>query len=254
MLKNTSRKLNKFIKYFNIIGLINTFKILIGNKLKNKLFSLQINGFKQKIFLRPNTSDISTFEQIFIRKDYEIDIDFEPKLIIDGGAYIGLSAVYFTNRFNNAKIIAIEPAKSNIELFKKNTENYDNVTLIKAALWSQSKALVVKDVGLGEWGYLVNDIVKNDEDTIQGVTIDELLKNSRFPYIDILKLDIEGSEVELFTQNYGQWLGKVKVLIIELHESIKPGCSKVFFNSIKGYDFSHSFKGENEILIKNTVL
>lgn len=204
--------------------------------------------------LRANTSDIPTFEQIFIRGDYDIKIDFEPQLIIDGGAYIGLSAVYFMNRFPNAIIVAVEPSKSNFEMLKRNTYNYKNIKLYNAGLWSEIRTLSIKDEGLGEWGFLVKEIKNKTDDLVDGITIDEILNKSGFSLIDILKLDIEGSEVELFSKNYDNWLGKVKLLLIELHESIRPGCSEVFFGTAKKYDFSFASRGENEVLINKNLL
>ena len=75
-----------------------------------------------------------------------------------------------------------------------------------------------------------------------------------FPKIDILKLDIEGSEKELFETNFEDWLPKTKILIIELHDAMKTGCSKSVFNAISKYDFSFSIKGENIIFTNNAII
>jgi hypothetical protein len=69
--------------------------------------------------------------------------------------------------------------------------------------------------------------------------------------IDVLKLDIESSEKELFSQNFEPWLAKTKMIIIELHDSMKAGCAKQFFEAVNkvfpNYDLS--IKGENVILV-----
>jgi hypothetical protein len=73
----------------------------------------------------------------------------------------------------------------------------------------------------------------------------------RAPHIDILKLDIEGSEKEVFETGYEHWLPKINILIIELHDKMKKGCSRAVFNAISKYDFSFDIKGENIIFTNN---
>ena len=79
-----------------------------------------IPQYRHPIYLRRYTSDYSTFKQIYVKKDYDISIDFEPKIIIDAGANVGLASVYFANRFPNAIIYAIEPEQSNFEALVQN--------------------------------------------------------------------------------------------------------------------------------------
>ena len=67
------------------------------------------------------------------------------------------------------------------------------------------------------------------------------------PYIDILKMDIEGAEKEIFEFGYANWIPKVKVMIVELHDRYKEGCSKAFFKTMGEYEFSSRIRGENII-------
>jgi hypothetical protein len=68
--------------------------------------------------------------------------------------------------------------------------------------------------------------------------------------ISILKLDIGGSEKELFESCYANWLNKTKVIIIELHERMRTGAKESFRSAIAGNDFKESKIGEKNILIK----
>jgi hypothetical protein len=65
--------------------------------------------------------------------------------------------------------------------------------------------------------------------------------------IDILKIDIEGSEKELFESDYETWLPKVTTLIIELHDRMREGSSLSFFRALTKYNFRLAVKGENLI-------
>ena len=72
------------------------------------------------------------------------------------------------------------------------------------------------------------------------------------PHIDVLKLDIEGSEKEVFEEGYENWLPKTKLLLVELHDKMKKGCSRSVLNAVNKYDFSFDIKGENIIFTNNS--
>lgn len=199
--------------------------------------------------IRKNTSDWKSFKQVFIFKEYDFPISFEPEFIIDAGANVGHASLFFADKFPKAEIIAIEPEKSNFEMLRKNIRRYKNIKPIKAGLWPKDAYLKVIDAGLGKWGFMTKEVGPDDYD-IKTVTVEGLLNGSGHKNIDILKLDIEGAEKELFSDNYESWLGRVKVLIIELHDRMKEGCSEAFYSAIKKYDFRQMQKGENIVLFK----
>ena len=72
--------------------------------------------------------------------------------------------------------------------------------------------------------------------------------------LDILKIDIEGAEHELFKNNYDTWLPNTRCLIIELHDRMRNRSSQNFFKAISKYDFSYSHQGENLVFINNNKL
>jgi FkbM family methyltransferase len=200
------------------------------------------------LIVRKNTTDSQVFRQIFIQKDYNLPIKVKPKLIIDAGAYVGYSALYFSSKYPGAKIISIEPEKSNFKILKENTRNIPNIKIINAGLWHKKGFLKIINNGLGHWGFETIQATPKDYD-IKTTTISEVLKNSGFKEIDILKIDIEGAEKEVFSSNH-QWLDKVKILIIELHERMNPGCKKAFDQAVKKHRWKKIIKGENIILIR----
>lgn len=170
---------------------------------------------------------------------------FEPELIIDGGANIGMSAVYFRNRYLTAHIISVEPEKNNYNLLLKNIKPYDNIVPVRSAIWPSKTVVTVVNKEMGTAAFMVEE--RNSQEAIKTVTIPMLMKG--YDTIDILKLDIEGAEKELFEDPaVDSWLEKTKVLIIELHDRIKPGCSYAFFNSIHKYRWHLHVNGENIIL------
>ena len=80
------------------------------------------------------------------------------------------------------------------------------------------------------------------------MTIDTIMEEHRIDFIDILKIDIEGAEREVFG-DASLWIGKVDALIVELHEQMKPGCNRSFYNATNGFD-EEWHQGENEYLVR----
>jgi FkbM family methyltransferase len=226
------------------IGFFHYLKRILNHK---NIISLPEFG---ELHIRKNTSDENAFWQVFVEKEYDIKIDFQPKLIIDGGANIGCAVLWFRKKFPEAQIIAIEPEESNFKILQKNTEKLKNIKIIQAGIWNKNASLKIKNSGLGNWGFETKESADNDKNSTAAITIDKILADSGYEEIDILKLDIEGSEKEVFESGYENWLGKTKVIIIELHERMRKGAEKSFYSAIEKYNFKKEIKGENIILIK----
>ncbi len=206
-------------------------------------------------FLRIPSSDILIFQQIFMDRDYYFDVLRKPDIIVDAGANIGLSSIYFANKFPHSRIIAIEPEKNNYEILKRNVEQYVNIVPVCAALWHMDTMLDVVDIGRGEWAYMTDthSEVKKHTNTIRNktraITVETLIRENAIDHIDIFKIDIEGAEREVF-MDPSSWIEKVDCLIVELHERMKPGCDRSFYNGTRGFDNKWSWR-ENVYLTRN---
>jgi FkbM family methyltransferase len=147
-------------------------------------------------------------------------------------------------------IVAVEPETQNYKCLCQNTSGYPNIKAVQSAIWNEDTYLRVIDQGLGSWGFTVESCGAHESGAFKATSIGTLLSDSGKTGIDILKMDIEGAEKEVFTTNYQQWLPNVNVMIIELHDRIKAGTSEVFYKAIEGQNFSIQEKGENLILSK----
>lgn len=213
---------------------------------------INISGSAVPFAYRPNTSDEVVMRSIFQGGEYILPIqNFQPKLILDCGGNIGCSAVFFAKVYPSAQIYVVEPERVNFKILTYNTVFYDNVHPINAAIWDKETFIGVKDVGLGEWGYMTFETTEDDPKALRTTTISKILEESGFAEIDLLKIDIEGAEKEVFgAADVDAWLSKVKVLVIELHDRMKKGCSYEFFKAISKYQWNFSFRGENLIFIR----
>jgi FkbM family methyltransferase len=240
-------------KYLGPLGFFTGLSTLFKFKfVTNGLIRVKLKFCKHPFLLRASTSDLDVFEQIFLREEYDFPVEIKPAFIIDGVANIGLSSIFFANKFPEAIVIAIEPEDSNFSILQKNVLFYYNIRPLKTAIWNKSCNLLVKDFGYGKWGFITEE-GKAENSNLQGVTIGEIIDNNQIEIVDILKLDVEGAEKEIFKSNYSNWLGKIRILIIELHERIIPGCDEVFYNAISRYNFSKFELGENLIFINKDI-
>ncbi len=193
----------------------------------------------------------------FVNEEYRLPPikDFQPKLILDGGGNIGCAAVYFANKYPAAQIYSVEPEKDNFKLLTFNTAFYDNIHPIKSALWNKETFIRVEDRGFGVGGFMTFETTADAAAAFQTTTVSKLLADSGFEEIDILKIDIEGAEKEVFAApDVDEWLPKVKVLIIELHDRMKRGCSYEFFKAISKHKWFFAFRGENLIFIRESLM
>lgn len=207
---------------------------------------LNVPGIRTLIHLRLKTSDVATFKDIFVKGQYHFQLPESPEVIIDAGANIGLTSLVFANQFPEARIIAVEPELSNYEILKKNTAPYVNIVTIQKAVWNKNEVVSIVDPGLGNWGFQVGD--ENDDNARKvlqcpGITIDRIMQDHGVDYIDILKMDIEGGEKEVFA-DASQWIDKVGLLIVELHDRLKPGCSTSLNNATGNFN-NRWEQGEN---------
>lgn len=198
------------------------------------------------VFIRRGTSDIPTFEQIFVYRDYELDYECTPKVIIDCGANVGFAAVFFKNMFPDAKIISVEPESSNYDMLVKNTAAYSDIITYKNGIWNKPARLKIENTQVDNWAFQVREVAGDQPYDVEAISIDKIMQDHNIDVIDILKIDIEGSEKELFELNADYWLSRTKVLIIELHDRMRPGSSKAVYKALVKYDFELKRKGEND--------
>lgn len=135
----------QFIRYLTQFGYRGVL-FLLKTKMKNKNEIVFVHPkYYKPIILRNNTSDISVFNQVIFNQDYNIPLNFIPKIIIDCGANIGLTTIYFKNKFPDAKIISVEPEKSNYEILQRNTKNDKDIFCLRRGIWNKTANLIIKN-------------------------------------------------------------------------------------------------------------
>lgn len=174
-------------------------------------------------------------------------------LILDCGGNIGLASQYFSREYPASTVVCLEPDAANLAQARRNNTS-SRVHYIQAALGSKSGKGRLLDLGLGNNAYRVDH---HSPGALPIVSVDELLK--RYPpptYCPfIIKIDIEGSEAEVFSKNL-DWIEAFPLLIIELHDWMLPGSCNAqnFLKAIASLNRDFTYSGESIFSFSNTLL
>ncbi|MEO7047792.1 MAG: FkbM family methyltransferase, partial [Ferruginibacter sp.] len=136
----------------------------------------------------------------------------------------------------------------NFQMLRKNLDHYENVTCLKKGIWNKTANLEIIDFSSGEAGFRVGEFQQISEKTIQAITVRDLMEEFQLNEIDILKVDIEGSEEQVFLEE-PEWLKKVNIIFCEIHEIMKPGLTIKIKSLLTPY-FNYFINGEYYVFVK----
>lgn len=201
----------------------------------------KLSMFDDPIYVRATHVDRELFASIFLEEQYgsaEVK-SRNARFIIDAGANIGLASVYFARLFPQAKIVALEPSEENYQLLRRNVAPYPNVICLQAALWHEPGVVKIANPAAEAWAFQCQAAT----DGVPALTVPLLMQRYGAASIDILKVDIEGAEREVFAQSC-DWLERVRVLCVELHDRFAPGSAEAVYSAITTRHFQKSQCGD----------
>jgi FkbM family methyltransferase len=172
------------------------------------------------VALRPGTADLDVYDEVMGCDAYRIDLDPAPKFIVDAGAHIGLTARVFASQFPSASIYCLEVEERNAALASRNTSGCPNVHVLQAGLWSDTSTVTITNPTAATWSFRV----RASSTGIPAFGVLDLMRQFNMPTIDLLKMDVEGAEVDVL-ETAPAWIDRVGVMIIELHDRHRPACS-----------------------------
>lgn len=196
---------------------------------------VKVPGYVQPVWLRPGTSDVQVFERNFLQealngREYPQDGPLsaranamgEKAVIVDGGANIGLSALWFARKYPLARIYAVEPDAENMELLRRNTASYPNIVPIQAGLWDRRTTVQILNPDADPYALRICDASDVQADgSINALTINDLMEQARTDELLIVKLLIQGAEKAVFSGNV-EWLEKTWLVILMPNDWADP--------------------------------
>lgn len=204
---------------------------------------LWLKGLAHPIFLREGRSDPFFFGQIFLDQEFAPTRTLEVAAIIDLGGNAGLASVWFLNNFPHARLVTIEANADNYPLLEANLRPYGGrAMVVKGGIWWRRTPLtLIRRQNEGDAS--VREALQGDDPAtvVEGWDIPALMEHANFTYIDLLKVDIEGAEVDLFLKDAGRWLPRVRNLSIELHG---PESEAALERALSPYMYERLVSGE----------
>ena len=214
-----------------------------GTLVNGRRLDLEMKSpIRGKISLREVGSDILTFDEVIKEEVYKGVLTHlrHCETIIDLGANIGLTSLYFGSHYPSSKLFAVEPNPDTYEILTSNLKQLIEVgrcRTLKVAVWGDEKTLVADSSRpTGHYSAFATKEASKEggEAIINGLPIQKIISSSGFHRIDLLKVDIEGAEVELFKGDLG-WLRRVRTIAIEFHNGSREASR--FDEIMRSYDF-----------------
>jgi FkbM family methyltransferase len=179
-----------------------------------------IGGRRHPVRVRPNRGDLFILYEVLGREAYAIPAHrLAPEgvdVIVDCGANIGLAALYFAERYRNARILAVEPDPDNFEVLKRNVAGCRRIEPLWAAVVGGTSRPVHLTRDRAAYGNSIEGAAAPGSTTeVPGLTIADICARTRVQRIDLLKVDIEGAERGVFAD--AAFLPMVGFVAIELH-------------------------------------
>ncbi|HEY7120810.1 MAG TPA: FkbM family methyltransferase [Tepidisphaeraceae bacterium] len=209
-----------------------------------KTATMRLKSLDTLVHVRRATSDFLVLRDIFEDGEYEQSALFNlpaDATILDLGANIGLSVLYFATLCPQSRFIAVEPDAGNVAMTRLNCRNLidaGRATIVQAFVASTDGHAAI-DRTDDAWGFKKSDGTTTSTapaESISCISIPSLLRQSGWDRIDLLKCDVEGTEAELFV-DCREWIGKVRHLIVETHPPYTPDR---LFDDLKrgGWDYT----------------
>ncbi|NDV69040.1 FkbM family methyltransferase [Dysgonomonas sp. 25] len=181
------------------------------NRLRKESGPLSTFLFGKKIDITNFFWYIHGLNEIFLDETYRFHSKKETPLILDCGANVGLSAIYFKRLYPKAQVIAFEADQDIAKTLSSNLHSFgfDDVEIVSKAVWTANTTLeFMSDGAVG--GQIVEG--REGSTKIEAIRLRDYLEKE----VDFLKIDIEGVEYDIL-KDCADKLINVKNLFIEYH-------------------------------------
>lgn len=155
---------------------------------------------------------LGQFQEIFVGDCYKFVPQTPEPTIVDCGANIGLSCLYYNRMYPKSRVIAFEADPKIFPVLKRNLRDnhVNNVELLDKAVWINDGDVDFSIEGAdGGSIYGSKNVIK-----VKCVRLKDVL--AKYSLIDFLKIDIEGAEYEV-VEDCKDSLGNVENIFIEYH-------------------------------------
>jgi FkbM family methyltransferase len=179
--------------------------------------AVQLRPLEHPFYVRPGTPDADVVIHAMARETYGYMLPRGPvHFIVDAGANIGDTSVWYATRYPDASIVAIEPNDETLRVLRQNCAPYgERIHVLGAALWPVA-GKQMETAGTFT-GIYVSESSRPGALSCPSIDPLTILRDAGRDVIDIFKIDIEGAERDLFSGPCDAWLSKTRNIAIEIH-------------------------------------
>jgi FkbM family methyltransferase len=187
-----------------------------------------LSPFRGPLVLREDLSDLWTFREVIEWEVYRPVFEHvrNAKTVVDLGANVGLTSLCFAARWPRCRIIAVEPNDGTFAVLEQNLSaliRSGRCQIVRAAIWNREISLVEDSSEARKHfnGFRVSEIRASENASANrypGISMSTLIERCEIDEIDLLKIDIEGAETELFSGDVS-WLSHTGAIAIEFHQT-----------------------------------
>jgi FkbM family methyltransferase len=138
--------------------------------------------------------------------------------VLDLGANVGYATLALNRRYPGARFVCVEPDAETRRLLRSNLELND----VDAAILSVAVVGAPGRYAINRSHFpAANRVAARRDGDIEGITLTALLDRAGLDEVDLMKIDIEGAEREVF-EHAADWCMRVRALVAELHDGLEP--------------------------------
>jgi FkbM family methyltransferase len=178
------------------------------------------------VLLRKGTSDVAVLWDTFYGRYHQPPSSVLPsstKMIWDIGSNIGLTIFDLARNFPDSVVIGLEPDPGNAALCRRNVSRFGRrCSILEAAAWVEDGEVRFHSAEGMEFAGAITETPASAGFAVRAISLNTLLKESETTHVDYVKLDVEGAEQRLLTEN-NAWAASVHAINVEIHDPYTPG-------------------------------
>jgi FkbM family methyltransferase len=199
---------------------------IVRQRLSDSLGRIRWHG--RDVYYRPGTTDPLVLQQVLLKTgrkaEYYLPPHFKPEVILDIGSNIGASILYFQREFPPARIIGFEPHPDTFAVLKRNVADMPLVSILNCGLGAANSRVVLPGESVNFGAFSTSGRRRGQAEQREPVEceirrLDDVLRDLRIDKVDLIKIDCEGAEADVFAGLSPNMLERCQWIVGELHDA-----------------------------------
>jgi len=173
---------------------------------------LVVAGQRRALRIQDETEFFGAYE-VFATSDYAINLDHPVRRVLDLGANVGFASMLLAERYPDAEIVALEPAPDTFATMVRNVASFGAVRPMQVAVGTDGPVFLDLNVPSVERHASRSGV------EVRGISLTTLLDDLGWQEVDLMKIDAEGAEFQVFSDPA---MSRVRAIVGEIHTEEAP--------------------------------